>query len=546
VSSNTNGVNINYGYDAANRLQAVADNRLANSTTYTYDDAGRMLSFAYPNGVTHTFTYDAVNRPTNLTVTSGGTIIASYVHTYGDSGHTLSVNENSSRLVNYSYDQAYRLLTETFGSDSLAYTLDPAGNRTNRTSTLPSLPTLASAYDSNDRLTSDTYDNNGNTLSSGGNTYTYDFEDRLTNFNNGAVTMSYDGDGNRVARTEGGVTTRYLVDDLTPTGFAQVAEEVQGGAVVRRYTYGIQRASQAQPVSGTWIPRYYGLDAGFSTRQLLDASGVVTDTYDYDAFGSTTSRTGTTANPFQYRGEQLDSALGMYYLRARYYDPSIGRFLTRDAYEGCPSKCCNNLYTYPSDDPVNRVDPSGYADAALTYGQIALPSSRFTALLKGAEVATDVCLLGYATSALSIATMSGDYEITGITINFCFVQARVNWRDPRDRAEPRPDKPRKPYTGRCTPERRNYLQNQIDTLCKASGQWSCSGDDSCTLLDGKIAAASACFAARMAIGVECYDFADVPTPTNGGHPHLQAIKESALGMGSCIAIAQAKQCFGGQ
>ncbi|QOY86405.1 RHS repeat-associated core domain-containing protein [Paludibaculum fermentans] len=361
-SSNVNGVSVGYEYDAANRLQTVTDNRLTNSTSYAYDDAGNLLSFTYPNGVIHTFTYDTTDRPTNLAVTKGGVTLASYAQTFSDAGRKLTMNENGTRLVNYAYDNIYRLLSETVGADSLVYTLDPVGNRLNRTSTIPSLPTVGSTYDKNDRLTSDTYDANGNTLASGGNGYGYDFEDRLTRFNGGEVTMLYDGDGNRVARTEGGVTTRYLVDELTPTGYAQVAEEVQMGAVVRRYAHGAQRVSQTQPINGQWVTHYYGYDGLWgSVRQLTDSSGSVSDNYSYDAYGNQVSQGGGTPNLFRYRGEERDSSFNLYRLRARWYDPKVSAFLTSDTFEGYQNLPISlHKYLFAESDPVNKIDPSGH------------------------------------------------------------------------------------------------------------------------------------------------------------------------------------------
>lgn len=75
-------------------------------------------------------------------------------------------------------------------------------------------------HNANDRLNSDTYDNNGNTTTSSSNGYAYDFENRLTSLNNGAATFTYDGDGNRVGKTVGGVTTNYHVDTNNHTGYA--------------------------------------------------------------------------------------------------------------------------------------------------------------------------------------------------------------------------------------------------------------------------------------------------------------------------------------
>lgn len=110
------------------------------------------------------------------------------------------------------------------------YTYDPVGNRLSRISTLSAVLSSTSAYDANDRLTSDSYDANGNTRAAGGHTYAYDFQDRIKSADGGAVKIVYDGDGNRVSKTVGGVTTRYLVDERNPTGYAQVVEELVGGA----------------------------------------------------------------------------------------------------------------------------------------------------------------------------------------------------------------------------------------------------------------------------------------------------------------------------
>jgi RHS repeat-associated protein len=89
----------------------------------------------------------------------------------------------------------------------------------------------------------------------------------------------------------------------------------------------------------------------------------VTDTYKYDAFGVQLGQTGTTANNYLYSGEQLDSTLGLYYLRARYYSPAVGRFQTADPFEGrIRDPLTLHKYVYTQNNPVNRVDPSGRAD----------------------------------------------------------------------------------------------------------------------------------------------------------------------------------------
>jgi RHS repeat-associated protein len=174
------------------------------------------------------------------------------------------------------------------------------------------------------------------------------------------VTLAYDADGNRVAKTVNGVTTRYLVDDLNPTGYAQVVEEVTAGAVTRQYTYGLQRISQTQQIASVWTPSFYGYDGAGTVRLLTDSTGTVTDTYDYDAWGNTVNTTGSTPNVYLYRGEQNDSDLGFYYLRARFYSSLTGRFLSADPEaDGPADPSMLHRYLYTNADPVNRADPTG-------------------------------------------------------------------------------------------------------------------------------------------------------------------------------------------
>jgi RHS repeat-associated protein len=215
-------------------------------------------------------------------------------------------------------------------------------------------------YNTDDEMPSETYDANGNALTMSGKSFAYDSENHLTSMNGGQVQLIYDGDGNRVAKIVGGVTTQYLVDDLNPTGLPQVVEELVNGAVTRQYTYGLQRISENQIIANLWTPSFYEYDGGGSVRQLTNSTGQVTDKYEYDAFGHSFTLSGTTPNNYLYRGEQYDTDLWLYYLRARYYNPQTGRFLSRDPEDGVPSDPKTlHKYLYAGGDPVNRVDPSG-------------------------------------------------------------------------------------------------------------------------------------------------------------------------------------------
>jgi len=159
-------------------------------------------------------------------------------------------------------------------------------------------------------------------------------------------------------------------DDANPTGYAQVLDELQNGAVTRSYSYGLQRISQTQVVSNAVTTSYYGYDGGGNVRQLTNASGTVTDSYDYDAFGNQLNTTGNTPNVYLYRGEQYDADLGLYYLRARYMNPVTGRFVSQDPENGILTDPKTlHKYLYASTDPVDRIDPSGRADV-MEFGDL--------------------------------------------------------------------------------------------------------------------------------------------------------------------------------
>jgi len=208
-----------------------------------------------------------------------------------------------------------------------------------------------------------TYDNNGNTIEkrtpTETTTYTYDFENRLLSatINGQSTNYAYDGDGNRVSKTDSSSTTNYLIDSNNNTGFAQVLAEFDGsGSLIVSYTYGDDLISQER--SG--VVSYFHYDGLGSTRNLTDSSGTTTDSYWYYAFGELLNKTGTTPNNCLFTGEQFDKNLRFYYLRARYYNPEIGRFITADPVEGNIYEPLSlHKYLYANLDPVNKIDPSG-------------------------------------------------------------------------------------------------------------------------------------------------------------------------------------------
>ena len=249
---------------------------------------------------------------------------------------------------------------------------------------------------------------NGNRTNVVRRSYEYDLENRLIRVDDGQVRMVYDGDGHRVRKTVptaggGSTTTYYLVDDLNPTGYAQVLEEWEASdgkppRLVRRFTHGlglvsVRDSSESSPEPTT---HYYGYDGHGSVRLLTgEAGGTITDTYTYDAYGVLIAQTpvdadARTPNSYLHAGEQWDSDLGLYYNRARYQDPNLGRFWTKDTFEGNRSDPLSlHKYLHAQGNPVNGVDPSGheFSLAGLYYGmgaRLFLAGSALTTAYPGA------------------------------------------------------------------------------------------------------------------------------------------------------------------
>jgi len=480
----------------------VVDNRLPvgqNTTTYAYDPASNVATVTYPTGLVSSFTYDDLNRLKSLNA---------YQYQLGPTGNRTSAAEPNGRTLNWTYDGIYRLTNETITLDPRAkngmvgYGLDPVGNRLTQTSTLPGISSGTATFDANDRLSTETYDANGNTLTTGGKTLAYDFENRLKTMNGAAVALQYDGDGNRVAKTVGGTTTRYLVDDLNPTGYAQVVEEVVGSAVQRTYTYGLQRINQNQLISSTWVPSFYGNDGFGSVRMLTDASGTVTATYDYDAWGNAVNTTGSTPNIYLFRSEQYDADLGLYYLRARYFSPLTGRFLSPDPLSGIPDRPASfERYVYASADPVNLLDPSGMTDdeeaAMITAADLMAIGKVFirSQLTPNPIQDSIACIWGIAGSWLelgnTVANLPGYLIPLHANISMRACRAVAKWAGrpkrpykiaprapgaPQGRGfgnPPLPDNPGDPG-GRCTEQEKQSCRDIYSKLCHGTQCYQCA------------------------------------------------------------------------
>ncbi len=354
-------------YDELNRLVSTTDHNGNLTAYYTYDAVGNRETVNYPNGTWSYYRYNERNQLTELRHTDAlDNLVERYSYSLDPTGRRSRITENSGRVTDYVYDDLYRLTGETVtdpvnGNYSASYQYDATGNRTGET--VNGIHT-AYTYDNNDRLLQQggivyTYDDNGNTLSEtlNGNTvtYSYDAGNRLTQVTQGGVTTAYtyNHNGIRISKTEGGITTDYIVDENRD--YAQVLiETTPAGQVV--YTYGDDLVSQDRD----GVLSLYHYDGLGSTRFLSDAGGAVTDWYDYVAFGEVLNQTGGTENLYLFAGEQFDTSLEQYYLRARYYDQEVGRFTQMDVWIGSSHDPVTlHKYLYANANPVLYSDPSG-------------------------------------------------------------------------------------------------------------------------------------------------------------------------------------------
>jgi RHS repeat-associated protein len=353
---------VTYGYNTRGELASVQAWTVG-TTSYSYDAAGRLTGVATPNGVSSTLAYDIADRLTSITHVKGMTTLEDIQYVVNAVGNRTQMTD-SVGTTNWTYDNLDRLTNVSYpNGDTVAYGYDKVGNRTSHT--INGVVKMNSFDDAN-RMTASgtdsyTYDANGNqtskTIGSVTTTYSYDALDRLTGIS-GPVTASYayNGDGLRVSKTVGGTTTRFTWDVL---GIGQVIadgnEYVWGHGLVGQVTAG-----------GT--ATYAHADGLGSIRLLTDAMGAVVGTKQYDAFGAARSTTGLTL-PFGYTGEQEGAESGLVYLRARFMDPQTARFAGKDPWPGyAVDPSSQHSYTYGRNNPNRWTDPSGLIAAPVSSG----------------------------------------------------------------------------------------------------------------------------------------------------------------------------------
>lgn len=418
VSSVTDydGNEINYIYDELNRLSAISKDG-SNLISYVYDNRGNVSEYNYPGG-SMLYSYDDANRITRINdLLNSGISSVDYVYTYDLNGNILTKTniseESTPKETTYTYDALSRLTTELLpdGTNTL-FTYDANGNISSKSITHPSeyeYPyksegndysvtaitghTVNYTYDANNRLlqqqelisgtgenitdaltvnTTFTYDANGNTLTKTKSgqvdesvvNYSYNAVNNLTTFTAADGTSTYyiyNGDNLRISKMTN-FTTKYYWD----RGY--VANEGNVDGITRSNYIGINGIFASSLGSATNSGMmYYLKEAHCDVVAIIDSTGAIKTEYTYDAWGNhlTETETATYETNIRYAGEYYDDESGLIYLRNRYYDPTIGRFINED-----PIQDGLNWYVYCGNNPVMFTDPLGLwlpGDENLSY-----------------------------------------------------------------------------------------------------------------------------------------------------------------------------------
>ncbi len=354
--ADSTGSTITRGYDLLNRL--TSETTAEGSIAYTYDAAGRRATMTVAGQPVVSYTYDNADRLTGITQSP-----SSVAFTYDSANRRASVTLPNAIVMEYGYDAAsqltgitYKVGTNTLGN--LTYTYDLAGSRTaiGGTWARTNLPAaLASAtYDAANQIVqfggvNFAYDANGNLTNDGARTYTWNARNDLVGLAGPVpASFTYDGFGRRRVRTVSGTTTGFLHDGLN------AVQELAGGLPSVTILTGLGLDEHFVRADGTGVS-YLLTDAVASTLALADSSAIVQTEYTYGPFGATTVVGSATNNSYAFTGRELDPS-GLYSLRARYYNPLVGRFISEDPVRSASGR---NVHAYADNNPVQKIDPLG-------------------------------------------------------------------------------------------------------------------------------------------------------------------------------------------
>jgi RHS repeat-associated protein len=331
----------NYLYKVTGELEKVVfpDSK---HIQYQYDENGNRLSMTSPFGNTTHYKYNNVNQLVSVGLSPTEQEVN---YSYMKNGQLSEKKQANGVTSKYSYN-GYNL--DTLQHQALDGTI---------------LNTYSYKYDGNGNRQTLASDQLPNVEASD---YTYDERNRLAKVvtqDGTVVTYKYNGEGLLTERTENGVTTRYYYDGSNIIGEGIVNAD---GTVTKKAEY-LRGIGLIAREDSTGSKAYYTHNGHGDVVELRDSQGQLLNQYSYDIWGNPITVNETVQNPFRYSGELWDETTDLQYLRARWYDPSMGRFINEDTYEGeMGNPLSLNLYTYVHNNPLIYIDPTGHWNTNVT------------------------------------------------------------------------------------------------------------------------------------------------------------------------------------
>ncbi|MCF6325585.1 MAG: hypothetical protein L3J89_14930 [Gammaproteobacteria bacterium] len=345
--------------------------------SYHYDAAGRLLSRILSNGAATLYHYDKDGFLIKTTQrSSAGDVIDERRYTQDSVGNITQIAITGGDTTHYGYDPAYRL-TQVNASDvtnNQTFSYDGVGNRLSKTHNGVTSNYTYSIGNRLDELRHGTtrvfsydYDDNGSRINKRNSvgtiveSYEYNQKRLITQMNSaGSVTnFAYDPNLYRIQKSSSTGTNNYLLEaehfESVYDENNQLKSSYLRGVVVDEIINGFERDA-----NGNMLNRTFHHDQVNSVIALSDHNGATAQKRAYTPFGLDLSSTGTSENRLAYTGREQDNESSLYYYRARYYDPEVGRFMSEDP---LGFEAGINFYAYVNNNPVNFNDPFG-KDAA--------------------------------------------------------------------------------------------------------------------------------------------------------------------------------------
>lgn len=364
-------------YDELNRITKYTDYK-GNVVSYSYDVLGNLIALTYPGGKIVRYEYDAASNLKTVTDWEG----RETKYQYDNNSRLVKTTNPNGTIQTYTYDAAGQLLQQKdvdwFGNiiNQYDYTYDAVGNVTEEKISYEAQQfkpeKTVMTYDTGNRLLTYNgqtvkYDADGNMIYGPLNgqmvEYTYDCRNRLIRAGN--TSYEYDAENNRIAVVEDGKRTDYIVDSNAFLSKLLIQKDEEGKETY--YVYGLGLIGHENEEGY----RTYHFDLRGSTTAITDEEGIVTDRFDYAPYGELINHIGDTKTPFLYNGREgvMTDNNGLYYMRARYYNPEIKRFINQDILAGSINDGRTlNRYAYVNGNPISLTDPFGLSPSISGMG----------------------------------------------------------------------------------------------------------------------------------------------------------------------------------